>query len=118
MERDPEAASAEYIAQFLSDLGKIILRKVVDAAVCTSPLELPFAKYAGSWPGDEFKKHNIDYTSSEKPKSGCIWTCSLPLTSTVKAPYGGYYGLLQYYSSNSSDSAIAGVLISLFFSKR
>ena len=27
-------------------------------------------KYAGSWPGDEFKKHNIDYTSSEKPKSG------------------------------------------------
>ena len=70
MERDPEAASAEYIAQFLSDLGKIILRKVVDAAVCTSPLELPFAKYAGSWPGDEFKKHNIDYTSSEKPKSG------------------------------------------------
>jgi len=52
------------------DLGKIILRKVVDAAVCTSPLELPFANYAGSWPGDEFKKHNIDYTSSEKPKSG------------------------------------------------
>ena len=35
MERDPEAASAEYIAQLCRDLGKIILRKVVGAAVST-----------------------------------------------------------------------------------
>ena len=70
MERDPEAASAEYIAQLLSDVGKIILRKVVDAAVCTSPLEFLFDKYAGSWPGDEFKKHDIMYAPSELPKSG------------------------------------------------
>jgi len=27
-------------------------------------------KYAGSWPADEFKKYDIDYTPSEKPKSG------------------------------------------------
>lgn len=27
-------------------------------------------KYAGSWPADEFKKHDIDYNPSEKPKSG------------------------------------------------
>ena len=44
MEHDPEAASAEYMAQFRRDLGIIIVRKVVDAAVCTSPLELPFDK--------------------------------------------------------------------------
>jgi hypothetical protein len=135
MERDPEAASAEYMAQFRSDLEQFLLREVVDAAVRTSPLELPFDKahryfafvdpagggadefclaighkegddtvidvlrarrgipaeltagyaellksysirkvtgdkYAGSWPADEFKKHNIEYSPSEKPKSG------------------------------------------------
>jgi hypothetical protein len=135
MERDPEAASAEYMAQFRSDLEQFLLREVVDAAVRTSPLELPFDKahryfafvdpagggadefclaighkegddtvidvlrarrgipaeltagyaellksygirkvtgdkYAGSWPADEFKKHGIEYTPSEKPKSG------------------------------------------------
>ena len=26
-------------------------------------------KYAGSWPGDEFAKHDVKYTPSEKPKS-------------------------------------------------
>ena len=62
------------MAQLRRDLGKIILRKVVDAAVRTGPLELPFDKYAGSWPGDEFKKHNIDYASSENQNPGCIWT--------------------------------------------
>jgi hypothetical protein len=135
MERDPEAASAEYMAQFRSDLETYLLREVVDAAVRTSPLELPFNrahryhtfvdpagggadeyclaighkegddtvvdvlrarrgvpaeitaeyaallksygirkvtgdKYAGSWPADEFKKHDIKYAPSEKPKSG------------------------------------------------
>ncbi len=135
MERDPEAASAEYLAEFRSDLETFLLREVVDAAVRTNPLELPYDKahryfafvdpagggqdeytlaighkedddtivdvlrarrgvpaeltagyatllksysirkvtgdkYAGSWPADEFKKHDIDYTASEKPKSG------------------------------------------------
>jgi hypothetical protein len=135
MERDPEAARAEYMAEFRSDLETFLLREVVDAAVRTSPLELPFDKahryfafvdpagggadefclaighkegddtvidvlrarrgvpaeltagyaellksygirkvtgdkYAGSWPADEFKKHGIEYTPSEKPKSG------------------------------------------------
>ena len=27
-------------------------------------------KYGGSWPGDEFKKHGITYSPSDKPKSG------------------------------------------------
>lgn len=27
-------------------------------------------RYAGSWPADEFDKHGIEYTPSEKPKSG------------------------------------------------
>ena len=139
MERDPEAASAEYLAQFRSDLETFLLREVVDTAVRSGPLELPFNKqhkyfgfvdpagggvgagadeytiaighkeaedtvvdvlrarrgipaeitagyaallkeygirkvtgdrYAGSWPGDEFLKHGINYTPSEKPKSG------------------------------------------------
>jgi hypothetical protein len=135
MESDPEAARAEYGAQFRSDLETFLLREVVDAAVRTSPLELPFDralryyafvdpagggqdeytiaighkegddtvvdvlrarrgvpaeitaeyaallksygirkvtgdKYAGSWPADEFKKHDTKYAPSEKPKSG------------------------------------------------
>ena len=135
MERDPEAARAEYLAQFRSDLEQFILREVVDTAVRSSPLELPYDrahryfafvdpagggadefclaighkegddtvidvlrarrgvpaeltagyaellksygirkvtgdKYAGSWPADEFKKHDIEYSPSEKPKSG------------------------------------------------
>ena len=135
MERDPEAARAEYMAEFRSDLETFLLREVVDAAVRSGPLELPFDKahkyfafvdpagggadhfalaighkegdvtvvdllrarcgipseitaeyatllksyhvrkivgdkYAGSWPGDEFKKHGIEYSPSEKPKSG------------------------------------------------
>ena len=135
MERDPEAARSEYMAEFRSDLETFLLREVVDAAVRSSPLELPFDrahryfafvdpaggghdefclaighkenddtvidvlrgrrgipaeitagyaallksygirkvagdKYAGSWPGDEFDKHGIKYTPSEKPKSG------------------------------------------------
>ena len=135
MDLDPEAARAEYMAQFRSDLEQFLVREVVDAAIRTAPLELPFDKahryfafvdpagggqdeftlaighkegddtvvdvlrarrgvpaeitagyaallksygirratgdkYAGSWPGDEFKKHDIKYTTSEKPKSG------------------------------------------------
>jgi len=135
MERDPEANRAEYLAEFRSDLETFLLREVVDAAVRTGPLELPFDKahrylafvdpagggqdeytitighkegddtvvdvlrarrgvpaeitaeyaallksygirkvtgdkYAGSWPADEFKKHDIKYAPSEKPKSG------------------------------------------------
>jgi hypothetical protein len=135
MERDPEAARAEYLAEFRSDLETFLLREVVDAAVRSGPMELPhdkqhryFAfvdpagggqdeyclaighkegedtvvdlvrarrgvpaeitagyaellksyrirkvtgdKYAGSWPADEFEKHGIKYTPSDKPKSG------------------------------------------------
>jgi hypothetical protein len=134
LERDPEAARAEYLAEFRSDLETFLLREVVDAAVRSGPLELAFDrqhryfgfadpagggadefclaighkegddtivdlvrarrgipaeitaglaellktygirkvtgdKYAGSWPGDEFAKHGIKYTPSEKPKS-------------------------------------------------
>jgi hypothetical protein len=135
MERDPEAARAEYMAEFRSDLETFLLREVVDVAVRSGPLELPYDKaykyiafvdpagggadefclsighkegedtvidllrarrgvpaeitaeyaellksysirkvtgdkYAGSWPADEFKKHDIEYSASEKPKSG------------------------------------------------
>jgi len=135
MERDPEAASAEYMAEFRSDLETFLLREIVDLAVRAGPLELPFDKahkyfafvdpagggadeyclaighkegedtvidvlrgrrgvpaeitagyaellksyrirkivgdkYAGSWPSDEFAKHDIEYSPSEKPKSG------------------------------------------------
>ncbi len=134
LSRDFEAAQAEYMAQFRSDLEQFLLRDVIDTAVRTSPLELPYDKahkytafvdpagggadeyclaighkegdvtvidvlrarrgipaditaeyaellksyrirkvtgdkYAGSWPGDEFKKHKIEYSPSEKPKS-------------------------------------------------
>ena len=133
--RDPDAAQAEYMAQFRSDLEQFLLREVIDTAVRTSPLELPYDKahkytafvdpagggadsyclaighkegedtvidvlrarrgipaeitagyaaliktynihkvvgdkYAGSWPSDEFQKHGIKYSPSEKPKSG------------------------------------------------
>jgi hypothetical protein len=134
MDRDPEAARAEYLAEFRSDLEAFLVREVVDAAVRSGPLELAYDrrrryfgfadpagggadefclaighkegddtivdlvrarrgipaeitagfaellksygirkvvgdKYAGSWPGDEFAKHDIKYTASEKPKS-------------------------------------------------
>jgi len=42
MERDASAAQAEYGAQFRSDLETFIQREVIDSAVRTSPLELPF----------------------------------------------------------------------------
>lgn len=42
--RDPEANRAEYLAEFRSDLEAFLLREVVDSAVRTSPLELPFDK--------------------------------------------------------------------------
>jgi hypothetical protein len=135
MDRDPDAARAEYLAEFRSDLEIFLLREVVDTAVRSGPLELPYDrahryfafvdpagggadeftlavghreddtavvdvlrarrgvpaeitaeyaallkvygirkitgdKYAGSWPADEFKKHDIEYSASEKPKSG------------------------------------------------
>ncbi len=41
MERDPEAARAEYMAEFRSDLETFLLREVVDAAVRSGPLEYP-----------------------------------------------------------------------------
>ena len=41
-ERDAERAKAEYGAEFRSDLETFLVREVVDAAVRTSPLELPF----------------------------------------------------------------------------
>jgi hypothetical protein len=152
MEDDPEAARAEYMAEFRSDLETFLLREVVDAAVRTSPLELPFDralryhafvdpagggqdeytiaighkegddtvvdvlrarrgvpaeltagyaellksygirkvtgdKYAGSWPADEFKKHDIEYSASEKPKSG-LYLDLLPALNSgrVKLP--------------------------------
>jgi hypothetical protein len=135
LSRDFDAAQAEYMAQFRSDLEQFLLREVIDTAVRTSPLELPYDKahkyfafvdpagggadeyclaighredettvidvlrarrgvpaeitagyaallksyqirkvtgdkYAGSWPGDEFEKHGIGYSPSDKPKSG------------------------------------------------
>jgi len=42
MQDDPEAAKAEWLGQFRSDLEAFIQREVVDQAVRTSPLELPF----------------------------------------------------------------------------
>jgi len=38
LERDPEAARAEYMAEFHSDLETFLFREVVDAAVRISPL--------------------------------------------------------------------------------
>jgi len=42
MKRDPEAAKAEYLAEFRSDLEQFLIREVVDTAVRPNPLELPF----------------------------------------------------------------------------
>ena len=44
MERDPDAARAEYMAEFRSDLETFLLREVVDAAVRSGPLELSYDK--------------------------------------------------------------------------
>jgi hypothetical protein len=41
-ERDPEAAKAEYGAQFRSDLEAFIPREVVESVARTAPLELPY----------------------------------------------------------------------------
>lgn len=133
-ERDASAAAAEYGAQFRNDLEQFLNREVVDAALRTEPLELPFARrhryrafvdpsgggqdeftlaighregdrtvvdlvrglrgtpaeivaeyvavlraygirqvrgdrYAGSWPGDEFGRHHVQYEASEKARS-------------------------------------------------
>ncbi|MCF6225770.1 MAG: hypothetical protein L3J22_05625 [Xanthomonadales bacterium] len=135
LERDQAVASAEYLAQFRSDLETFIQQEVIERAVRPQPLELAYDhshkyyaftdptgggadeftlaighiedkltvvdllrarrgtpadivaeyaetlkayglqvvtgdKYAGSWPGDEFKRHGIEYKPSEKPKSG------------------------------------------------
>jgi hypothetical protein len=134
MERDASAAKAEYLAQFRDDLEQFLTKAVVEQAVRTSPLELPYARdhkyfafvdpagggqdeftlaighredkrtvvdllrarrgtpavivaeyaetltayglktvtgdrYAGSWPADEFRRHNIEYQQADKPKS-------------------------------------------------
>ncbi len=42
LEDDASAAKAEYLAEFRDDLEQFITREVVEAAVRTSPLELPF----------------------------------------------------------------------------
>ena len=49
---------ADTVAAFVEILKGYGIRKVVGD------------KYAGSWPADEFGKHGIEYTPSEKPKSG------------------------------------------------
>ena len=41
MERDPESAAAEYMAEFRSDLADYVPREIVDAAVVLGRLELP-----------------------------------------------------------------------------
>ena len=42
MARDPDAARAEYGAEFRSDLEAFVAREVIEAAVRPDPLELPF----------------------------------------------------------------------------
>lgn len=42
MERDPQAARAEYFAQFRSDLEQFISREVLDQATRPRPLEVPY----------------------------------------------------------------------------
>jgi hypothetical protein len=42
MERDPEAAKAEYLAQFRSDLEQFVQREVVEACVADGRYELPY----------------------------------------------------------------------------
>lgn len=42
MERDPEAAKAEYMAQFRNDLEQFLQRETVERAIRPSPLELPY----------------------------------------------------------------------------
>lgn len=49
---------AEITAEYAALLKSYRIRKVTGD------------KYAGSWPADEFKKHDIKYAPSEKPKSG------------------------------------------------
>jgi hypothetical protein len=44
LSRDFDAGNAEYMAQFRSDLEQFLLREVIDTAIRTSPLELPFDK--------------------------------------------------------------------------
>ena len=44
MERNPDAARAEYMAEFRSHLETFLLREVVVAAVRSGPLELPYDK--------------------------------------------------------------------------
>lgn len=146
MERDPEAAKAEYGGQFRSDLEAFIQREAVEACTRPQPLELPFIKrqkyfafvdpagggqdeytlaighkedstvivdvikarrgvpaeitagyaalllqygikkvkgdkFAGSWPGDEFAKHGIQYEPADKPRSGLYLDLLPTLTS-------------------------------------
>lgn len=43
-ERDPEAAKAEYLAEFRSDLASFVSREVVDACVIPGRYELPYTR--------------------------------------------------------------------------
>lgn len=44
LHEDASAAKAEYLAQFRDDLEQFLPREIVEAAIRTSPLELPFDK--------------------------------------------------------------------------
>lgn len=42
MERDPEAAKAEYLAEFRSDLSSFVSREIIEGLARTGPLTIPF----------------------------------------------------------------------------
>lgn len=44
MRRDPARAAAEYLSEFRSDIESFVLREVIEQAMRTSPLELPFQR--------------------------------------------------------------------------
>jgi hypothetical protein len=44
MQRDPQAAQAEYMAQFRSDLEQFLSREIVQRSARSGPLELPYDK--------------------------------------------------------------------------
>lgn len=56
--RGRRGTPAEIVAEYATLLKSYGIRRIVGD------------KYAGSWPADEFARHNIDYQSADKPKSG------------------------------------------------
>jgi hypothetical protein len=151
LEEDPASASAEYLAEFRSDLESYVSPEIVDACTIPGRFELPpvpgvrytafcdpaggsgtdamtlavghaergqavldlirsrkpnfspeqvteeFAqdlrrysiheihgdKYAGDWPAEQFRKHGIQYRTSEKTKSEIYQSC-LPMLNSGK----------------------------------